>query len=589
MINVKQYKPSFWDAPPASPMSSAAHYRFDYKRIWKLSIVIMSLVALGPLTFITLVNYTFTQKAIELEWKLKTARTVSNTQRAVSFFLLERKAALDFIIAHSTHNQELRDFDQFRGIFEALQQSFEGGFVDLGLIVANGKQTMYVGPYNLEGKDYSQQPWFQHVKQEYVYISDVFLGYRHIPHLVIAVRKDLGDGSFYVVRSSLSIEPFEHLLTNLELGGKGDAFIINHEGRLQTPSKYHGKILETINLPLPQYSERTQVTEIQNGVDEPLVFGYRFIDETPFILMIVKKKNELLSEWYKARWKLIIFLLFSASFILSAIAGMVTYMVNRIYIADEKRLDTLHKIEYTNKLASIGRMAASVAHEINNPLAIINEKAGLIKDTFVIKKKYSEDEKLIGMIDSVLRSVKRAGKITKQLLTFARNLEASIEPVHLAKTFHEILSFVEKDAELRSIEIQVQSQPYVPIIRSDRGKLEQIFLNIIHNAFASMNDGGLLRIQLSTLRENRVEIRIQDDGCGIPADYLDRIFEPFFSTKTGQGGTGLGLSITYKLINEIGGTVNVESEVGKGTCFIITLPVEPPTKEELKDARATCG
>ena len=227
-----------------------------------------------------------------------------------------------------------------------------------------------------------------------------------------------------------------------------------------------------------------------------------------------------------------------------------------------------------------------MAHEINNPLAIINEKAGLIKDIFTIKHEYSEDPKLIKDLDSILSSVKRAGRITKQLLRFARNVQASIEVIKLDELIEESLSFLKKDAEVRLISLDVKIND-VAEIRNDRGKLEQIFLNIINNAFAAMSDGGHFEITVNSSDDNAVMLRFIDDGCGIQKEDLGHIFEPFFSTKTGKGGTGLGLSITYNLIHEIGGSITVESEVGKGTCFTIILPLTYQPKEGDAHARAT--
>ena len=166
------------------------------------------------------------------------------------------------------------------------------------------------------------------------------------------------------------------------------------------------------------------------------------------------------------------------------------------------------------------------------------------------------------------------------MLAFARNLEAAIETIHLEQLVREVISFVEKEAELRSIRINITPDPQTPAIESDRGKLQQIFLNIVNNAFAAMQDGGRLDIQVGPAAQGKVAIRICDDGCGIPAEDMHRIFEPFFSTKTGKGGTGLGLSITYNLIQEIGGDIQVTSELDKGSCFVVSLPLAvKPGKE----------
>ena len=258
---------------------------------------------------------------------------------------------------------------------------------------------------------------------------------------------------------------------------------------------------------------------------------------------------------------------------------MATYLVNKAYVADQKRIMTLHQVEYTNKMASVGRLAAGVAHEVNNPLAVINEKAGLIKDLVTLKQEFGENPRLLGLVDSILSCVKRAGNITKRLLSFSRNMEVSFEPVNLKELIEEVLSFLTKEAEYRSIRVSLTASDDVPQIESDRGKLQEIFLNLINNAFAAMSDGGNLGIQVRQKETDNVSVTVADDGCGISQADINRIFEPFFSTKTKKGGTGLGLSLTQNFVREIGGSLNVESVVGKGTTFTITLPFKMQTKE----------
>lgn len=144
-------------------------------------------VSLVPLIFITALSYKTMQNAIESEYLFRTTRVVSNTRRAVSFFLTERKFALDFIV-HDNGFESLNNPQRLAGILKNLKRSFGGGFVDIGVVDAAGYQENYVGPYNLEGKDYSGQKWFKQVLESGMYISDVFLGYRKVPHLVIAAR-----------------------------------------------------------------------------------------------------------------------------------------------------------------------------------------------------------------------------------------------------------------------------------------------------------------------------------------------------------------------------------------------------------------
>jgi len=575
---LEKIRPIFWQRKPRYPGTSP--YLFNYRRIWKMSVLLTGIVALVPLIFITLVDYQVTEHSLESEFRLRTARNVSNTRRAIDFFLTERLSALAFIVRDNAP-AALNDSVRLTAILQSLQKSFGGGFMDLGVIDASGQQTTYVGAFGLQYKDYHNQLWFQQVVDQGIYISDVFLGYRNLPHLVIAVKQSLTDGSFHILRASIGIGPFEDLLSNLELGGSGDAFIINRQGILQTNSRNHGQVLDRISLPTPQDHGTTEVIEGHDKLDKPLFIGYRFIENSPFILMIVINKNDLMAPWRSTRLGLILFLVISVTVILAVILGTATYLVRNMYLADENRLVSLHQVEYANKMASIGRMAASVAHEINNPLAIINEKAGLIKDLLTLKRQYQADQKLLGLVDDIGASVMRAGKITKRLLTFARHMDASMERLHPEEVLREVLSFIEKDAEQRDIHIAVTTAPDTPAIESDRGKLQQIFLNIVNNAMAAITEGGHIWIVITPTADGGVTIAFRDDGCGIPAEDLKRIFDPFFSTKTRQGGTGLGLSITYNLVQEISGKLHVTSDFGKGTCFTVDLPqVVVPEKEK---------
>ncbi len=578
MSILNQLKPEFWH----NSESSTGPFRqmFNFRRIWKMAVLLTSLVTLLPLIFITTIDYNYTQKSIESENLLRTLRIGSNAKRSISFFLSERLSALSFIVRDNSL-AELRETKKLNAILINLRDSFKG-FVDLGVIDHNGVQQNYVGPYSLEGKDYSQQPWFKEISEKGLHVSEVFLGFRNVPHLVIAVKYSLADDSFYVLRAAIDTTRFNELLGTLELSARGDAFLINRDGIIQTPTLFHDKFFEKMPYTVPEYSDHTEIREERNTAGEDLIICSAYITDSPYILIIVKKKDELMKPWRATRVKLIGFLVVSITVILLAILGFSTYMVNNMYLLDQRRLSTLHEMEYSNKLASIGRLAAGVAHEINNPLAIINEKAGLIKDIFTYTNTCTQNSRIIEQLDSVLASVERCGTITKRLLSFARHIDSAIETIRIGDVITEVLDFLHKEAEYRNITVNIDVADKIPEFQSDRGKLQQIFLNIINNAFAAMSVGGRLDISVRREEESGLVAKITDNGCGMTESDLGKIFEPFFSTKTKVGGTGLGLSITYGLIQELGGKINVTSRLGEGTTFTVTLPFHPPQKSAEK-------
>lgn len=575
MSIMERLKPAFWDY---TDVAAGRHeHLFDFRRMWKVATFLTAAVSVVPLILLSALNYHVTQRSIEAERLSRTARLVSNTQRTIFYFFEERRSALDFTVKENSF-ESLNKTGALEQILKNLKNSF-GGFTDLGLIDPLGTQRAYVGPFELAGKDYSDQNWYREVVKNGVYISDVFLGFRNVPHIVIAVARTSSNGLCYVLRATLDIKKLDDLLSEVEVAGRGDAFIINRQGTLQTPSLYHGNVLQKLSLPVPKYALTTQVIEVNDSNGVPFFIGYMYITDTPFILMVVKNKDICMKSWYNTRMKLIAFLGISITGILIVVVGMATYLVSKSYMADQKRIMTLHQVEYTNKMASIGRLAAGVAHEVNNPLAVINEKAGLIKDLLTLKQQFGADPRLLGLVDAILSSVKRAGTITKRLLSFSRHMEISLEPINLKELIEEVLSFLTKEAEYRSIRISLNASEDVPLIESDRGKLQEIFLNVVNNAFAALNDGGNLDIKVKKGEERTVSVTVTDDGCGISEQDLKRIFEPFFSTKTKKEGTGLGLSLTQNFVREMEGTMTVESELGKGTTFTITLPLKMETKK----------
>jgi signal transduction histidine kinase len=490
---------------------------------------------------------------------------------------------LDFI-THDHTFETLNDKARLAAILDNLNKRI-GGFTDLGVINSTGVQQTYVGPHQLEGLDYSRKPWFRQVLKHGVYISDLITGFRDEPHLDAAVKRDLPDGSFFVLRAALDARKLKELVAQFEVGEKSDAFLINRKGVLQTPSRYFGPVSNQIPIRIPDYSPKAHVFKSKNDGYEPMVIGYAVIPETPFILMIVKQKGELIQPWYKTGWAFTGILATSILGILLVTLAVTSRLVDQIHEADQERVDTLHQAEYTHKMVSLGRLASGVAHEINNPLAIINQKAGHIKDIFTLTRAYKNDPKLIGLVDSVLATVHRCAEVTKGLLNFARHLNLSVQTISLAEIINEVKSVLTKEAETRSITVGVDYADNIPEFESDRGKLEQIFFNLFNNAITVMKDGGHLEISVKRQDTNSLLITFADNGPGIPQADLKHVFEPFFYTRAGESRTGLGLAVTYALVQEIGGQISVQSELGKGTHFHIRLPL----KMEPKDSKNTCG
>jgi two-component system, NtrC family, sensor kinase len=570
MLNLAKLKPRFWDHQDAAAGSSGRP--FSFRRKWKLIVLFTTVVTLTPLAVMTLVDYRLTHQAFQSEAAGNTSRMVSNTWRSVSFFLSQRRSALEFI-ARDNSPQNLASPERLNTILTHLKSSI-GGFVDVGVLDAAGRILAYAGPHPFAPPRPGQSPCFDQAVAKGFFVSDTATGAASDHQLVIAIRHDLNNGHFLILRAALDRGILQDLIAQLEIDPGDDAFIINTTGLLQTTSRRYGKPFAKFPLPVPDPADGTRMIDTVTPEGEPILVGYAQIPDSAFILMIIRQKSGITDLWLKPRMKLIGFLLFSILLIIISILGTATYLVNRIHKADQKRVQALHRVEYTNKLASIGRLASGVAHEINNPLAIINQKVGLIKDLFTMRQGYAADERLMGLVDDVLESIIRCSSITRRLLDFSRHMESRIERVNVEAIIRQILGFMEKEVERRRIRVTLDVVRGIPEFMGDRGNLQQIFLNLINNAFAAMTDGGQLDITMVHKREDQLRVTVSDNGHGIPEEDIKRIFEPFFSTRDQHAGTGLGLSITYGLVAEMGGDITVESQVGQGTRFTVTIPLK---------------
>ncbi|MCK4767709.1 MAG: two-component sensor histidine kinase [Desulfobacula sp.] len=540
-----------------------------------MSIFVLVITAIFPLCIATIIHYQLIQKSIDSELILRSERLTSNAKRSITFFMKERLDALIFT-ANEMGYEQLTENDKLAEILKNLKLGF-GGVSDLSVFDEDGNQVAYAGPFNFEGKNYKYQPWFLQSLNKKYFISEVFTGYRDVPHIIIAVKSIKPDKSFLILRATLDTERLMKTLTSYKTNDYTDIFLINHKGDLQTPSANYGNIFTQTNLKISDYSSSTKVSMTTfKGLQ--VILGHSFIStnmvDTPFILMVQKKKAGMMHVWLELYRKINWVVGISVVLIVLVITFASTFMVNKLHQIDKTKAETMLQMEQNQQLASIGQLAAGVAHEINNPLAVINQTAGYIKDLYRFKDEPRNDIEIIENIDSILDAVDRCGTITQQLLGFVRQFDIKVKKIRLQKIVSDVLSFHKKEAEYRGINVTVSIPDTIPDMETDGGKLQQILVNLINNAFQAVDEGCCLDIIGSQIDTKTIELVIQDTGCGIPEDSLEKIHEPFFSTKQDQMGTGLGLSITYGLVNKLGGNISAQSTEGVGTCFTITLPIK---------------
>ncbi|HET9306345.1 MAG TPA: ATP-binding protein [Candidatus Sulfotelmatobacter sp.] len=231
---------------------------------------------------------------------------------------------------------------------------------------------------------------------------------------------------------------------------------------------------------------------------------------------------------------------------------------------------------HTEKMASIGKMAAVLAHEINNPLSGILTYAKLLHKWIDHENgSLSRRQDICDSLDLIASESRRCGDLVKNLLAFSRATPMNLQPTDLNRVMEQSLRLVQHQLDLAAVQVQTQFDPDLPMVQSDGAQIEQVLLALMMNAIDAMPQGGNLWLTTKVVQEsNQVQIVVRDDGSGIAPEILPQIFEPFLTTKETGHGVGLGLAISHSILERHNGKIEVQSELGRGTTFTVTLPWE---------------
>ncbi|MFT5700700.1 MAG: two-component system NtrC family sensor kinase [Desulforhopalus sp.] len=492
--------------------------------------------------------------------------TIEHRTEVISQFLKDKINLLSMLV--SLYSEEFFfNKENVEKLFLAMNS--KGDIVDLQVIDVTGMQHAYVGPYRaeIEGKKYDDAPWFRETLISGVHVSDVFTGYRNTPHFVVAVTDPLKN---YVLRATINSSMFNSLLHSAQLGPHGDAFIVNRVGELQTPSLLGKTVISETDKKLIFFDNRP--SSLTTSTD---IYTTRSIDKGHWLLIIKANIGDSLGYYLRLRDRIILIVIV-ISLISMAAATFISLVLSKNLERSDKEYAALSlQFVQVEKMATVGRLAAGIAHEINNPLQMITNQAGWIgellpdEDPSLIKN-LGEYQKAV---EQIKHHVRRAGTITHRLLGFSRKMSTQQEKVQVNELLEETVSFVEREAGYDNVSIVKNLADNLPGTMTDGPQLQQVFLNLINNAIDAVGHGGKIELSSKMNIDGQLVIEFADSGPGIKAEDLKQIFDPFFTTKDPGKGTGLGLYISYDIIQKLGGSITVANRKSGGAIFTIILPV----------------
>jgi len=553
------------------------HFQYA-KRMIFLGIVFVPLV---PYLMALAIAYSFFINSLATSSHSTMQRIVQNQATLIEQYLSARKADLSFILQNFTV-EELAKPGVLKQMFTSLQGD-GSTFVDLGLIDVNGRHLAYYGPHKLMDKNYSKADWYLETRKYGDFVSDVFLGFRGVPHFVVAVAIDKKQGA--ILRATIDSDAFSKVVESVRVGETGEAFLLNRKGQFQTRHQGKWDLLDTApqfeHYLRPVYGVQTFIQENSGG--EQYLAAITTINKGQWTLVAQQEIKDAYRDVYIAGIYIIS---------VSVIGGIITlslafYSSNRIgntLMEKEGEKEHLRDRLYRSvRLAELGEMTASFAHEINNPLQIMKSELTMLD--IVLGDAEESGEPLGGSVktevhdslDQMKLQIDRCSQITSSILRFGRKEPAAATRIDLNDLVRDIGNMVAKKAETRGIDFSRLVKLGTPRILGDSSKLQQIFVNLLNNAIYAIverhgNNGGKLEFTAESGGPGWALIKIRDNGTGIPKEVLSNIYTPFFTTKPPEKGTGLGLSVCYGLVESMGGTIEVTTRDNEGTVFSVMLP-----------------
>jgi len=534
-----------------------------------------------PFILVVVIGYYYFTTSLQANTISKISRIVEDHRQVIEFFLNERKADLQFIVDSYSFNH-ISQPEVLKKVFNTLQKG-PNAFVDVGVFNEAGLHVVYQGPYKLAGKIYKEADWFKEVMNKDYYISDVFLGYRRVPHFIIAIVKREEDKT-WVIRATIDTFLFNEMVEKVRIGKTGEAYILNTDGVFQTQRRSGGNLMESdpdINkyITLPE-GIKTFIKKDASG--EPYLYATARLKDNNWLLVVRQEKTDAFKALHSATYLVILITIIGGFMMVSLAFYMSNRITRKMERLDEEKNQLNQQLIMASRLAEIGEMSAGFAHEINNPLQIIRAEQTLIETIlFDLKKRgdLKQSEDLSDLQDSIRQiniQIDRCAKITQALLKFARQKEPAPREIDLCTFIPQIFDMVAKKASVDGIAIKKEIPDEIPPVHVDASELQQVLINLFNNAIDAIigrhgSSGGKLSVGVQSAN-GKVEISITDNGCGISPENMKNIFTPFFTTKPVGKGTGLGLSICFGIIDKMGGSIEVNSEKDKGTTFTISLP-----------------
>ena len=531
---------------------------FPYFRgVWNRVIVALLAASFLPLLVIGGGMYFYSISALKEKTLEGLGTEVIQHKEAIDHFLAERMKDIRLLSAN-LNLQILTTPKTLESVFHSLQGELPC-FTDLGIIDGNGNHLAYVGPYDLMSRNYREAAWFRSVMERGEYVSDVFLGFRKVPHFIIAVKRK-GKTGTWIMRATVDATYFRKIVSSTHISTSKDAFLINRKGVFQSNPRTGNQLMTQSEFRDIEPFEGVKIEEYRGEFCAMV-----WLQRVPWLCVVKIDRGSVFTALHRVRNIGIVVFVLGSILIVMTVLLTTNYLVTLLEIKRRSIQVLGQKFQRISHLVSSVELSPGFLREIGDTMANIDVAAAWTVEAIRQGDLHEIDRTMY----EIRAEISRGKKIIERFTGFFRPHDRIAGELDVNALLKEVLGVLDNELRFRNIAVHSAYQEGLPVVSSDRSKLNQVFLNIVLNAVYSIDKNGEIRIATGA-EQGGVTVTVADNGPGIPEEAIDKIFDPFFTTRTGR--IGLGLSICAEIMDTLGGSISVRSSPGRGASFTILIP-----------------
>ncbi|MFQ6084205.1 MAG: cache domain-containing protein [Candidatus Aminicenantia bacterium] len=562
-----------------------------YEALKRNFIILFLALSLIPLFTVSLISYFSFKNSLHNTISTHLFEIAKNKGIALQKWLFERHAdaevfarsptVVESVVAIKNLKNNLITKEKYSSIAKKYLQLVKNRYDcydEIFILDKNGQ--MLITTEKMENIEVNRD-YFREALNGRTFNSNIYLSpLTHRPTMVVSTPiRNSKEEIIGVLVERIKLDAINKLMKDIEIGKTGESYLINKQGYFLTESKFESgyTLKKKISTKGTQECKegRSGVGEYIDYRGKKVLGAYFWIPEMEWSLMVEQDSSEAFQKIQHLRNIIFVIGLITIIVIVAStllVSGKIVKILKRY---DQEFKEQQQQVMKSEKLAAMGQLAASVAHEINNPLGGISNCLKLISTKINKPNPKPKDLKdSIKYLRTSEQELNRCIGIVRNFLVFSRRPKLKSALTNINTVILELIALIAPQATVQNIKISKELESDLPQLMADAQQLHQALMNIILNSLEAMPQGGKLKIRSGyDQRDEAIKIEITDTGYGIPEENLPYLFEPFFSSKPTGKGTGLGLSIVYEIIDEHNGSIEVESEINKGTTFIIKLPI----------------